>query len=614
MFRLLVPPLLMGCLTCVVAEASEPLEVPAQDVVSSYVTMRDATRLAVDVWLPRDREAKRVPAILQLTRYWRAGRQTGRPPLEEAPSVIDYFTAEGYAVVVVDVRGTGASFGARISEFSDVEVQDAGEIIDWIASQPWSNGRVATLGTSYSGNAGELAAIPVRPALRAVVPRFTDFSEYRHAVRPGGIRNSAIAQAWVGFVQALDRNDGCGAFAAGMACDSDAPWSEGVKPVDADRDGSMLAAALKEHSRSVDLRRIVAGLVYSDDPFADRAGVTLESVSPSARWQAIDRAGIPAYHWASWYDGGTAEGVLERFATYRSPLKVVIGAWTHGGGQDANPYRQGGVTTAPQPAPATQMEMIREFLQPLMRGEATAEPELGSEITYFTLGADEWRTTRTWPPRGTVKRNWYLHDGHRLRPDPSLPAEGSDGYDVDFSASTGLQNRWHTQLGSPVNYAAASDAGTRRLTYTSDPLSRPTEITGTPVADLWISTSATDGTIFAYLEDVAPGGTVTYLTEGQQRLLFPADRESSTRQCAQRGVGSYSRGRAEPPVPGQLRRYCFNLHPISVVLPPGHRLRLALTGADAGTFELLPAVGPPPRLTVARDRSGPSLLVLPGRD
>ncbi|CAK9254263.1 unnamed protein product [Sphagnum jensenii] len=69
---------------------------------------------------------------------------------------IEYFTAHGYACVIVDVRGTGASLGDRKMEFSPEEVADGNEIVNWIAAQKWSDGNIGTTGVSYLGTTAEM--------------------------------------------------------------------------------------------------------------------------------------------------------------------------------------------------------------------------------------------------------------------------------------------------------------------------------------------------------------------------------------------------------------------------------------------------------------------------
>lgn len=557
---------------------------------SYYVPGADGVRLAVDVWRDPSISGERTPAIVQFTRYWRAFRGGGVMD----PATITAFTAAGYAVVIVDVRGTGASFGARTTEFSDAEIADYGAVFDWIVAQAWSNGRVATLGSSYLGNSAELAAMTRHPALRAVVPRFSDFSEYRHAVRPGGLQNAVIAAAWPDFVSALDRNDPCGAFMAapGSDCAPDAPWIGGVRPVEGYEQD--LSAAIAEHANNADLRRIAASIIFSDDSF-DRDGrtaITLDSVSPALRWRRIDAARIPAYHWASWFDGGTAEGVLERYRLYRSPMRVVIGAWTHGGGRRADPFATPDM--GPDPTPAGQLADIIAFLDPLMK-EGAERDTIRREIRYFTLGANQWRTTDIWPPRGIRPARYYLGAGRSLS---AAPAAGVDHYEVDFSASSGAFNRWHTQLGAQVDYGDRSDVDAQLLVYTGPPLLAPLEITGTPVAHITLSASQPDGAFLVYLEAVLPDGRVVYLSEGVRRLWF---RSRDAR---------FTRAEARPLRPGRRSTFEFALSPISVELPQGARLRVSIAGADADTFERVPADGRALELRLWR---GDSFIVLPSR-
>lgn len=560
---------------------------------SHYVPGADGVLLAVDVWRGAASLAP-MPAVVQFTRYWRAFR--GGVLAE--PSSVSALTQAGYAVVIVDVRGTGASFGAREAEFSDAEVADMGAVFDWIVRQPWSNGRLATLGTSYLGNTAELAAMTRHPALRAVVSRFSDFSEYRHAVRPGGVANAVIAAEWPNFVMALDRNDPCAAFMgqAGPDCAPGAPWAGGVRPVESRDD--MLIDALSEHRSNANLAEIMRRLRYSDDTFHrdGRADVTLDSVSPAMRWPAIDAAQVPSFHWASWFDAGTAEGVLERFRLYQGPMRAVIGAWTHGGGRRADPFARGGA--APDPTPDAQMRDIIAFLNPLLKADSAspAPAAYGKEIRYFTLGVNTWRTSDVWPPREVEMRRWRPHAGGVLS--QRAARAGRDVYDVDFAATTGRANRWHTQLGAPVDYGDRADTDRALLTYTSEPFTGAVELTGAASAQITLISSQPDGAIFVYLEAVLPDRRVINLAEGVRRLTFHQRRAEGASQEPR-----FTRAEARDAPVGEWITLRLSLSPISVVLPPDSRIRFALAGADADTFERLPQGEGQLRLTIDRRRT-----------
>ncbi len=127
---------------------------------SRYLSMRDGCRIAVDVWLPEGAKGP-VPAILIITPYYRRFRlvEGGRgDAIPNAGKFVRHLVPRGYAVVVVDVRGTGASFGTRDSFRSPREREDSAEITDWVVAQPWSDGQVGATGISYPGAASDFLA------------------------------------------------------------------------------------------------------------------------------------------------------------------------------------------------------------------------------------------------------------------------------------------------------------------------------------------------------------------------------------------------------------------------------------------------------------------------
>ncbi len=153
--------------------------------LSQYVDMRDGTRIAVEIWLPEALpEGARIPALAWFTRYWRTRVNDEAMPEPATKSFAQCVNEAGYALVAVDVRGSGASFGCRKVEYPEAEVEDSGEVVQWLARQPWSNGRVAAEGISYLGNTAELAAVYAPQALKAAVPRFTDFDYYSQILYP----------------------------------------------------------------------------------------------------------------------------------------------------------------------------------------------------------------------------------------------------------------------------------------------------------------------------------------------------------------------------------------------------------------------------------------------
>jgi putative CocE/NonD family hydrolase len=117
------------------------------------------------------------------------------------------------------------------------------------------------------------------------------------------------------------------------------------------------------------------------------------------------------------------------------------------------------------------------------------------------------------------------------------------------------------------------------------------EITGQPQVSLYVEVDRDDAAFFVYLEDVDPQGVVRYLTEGEMRAI---DRKISSRPPPYLVLGpnhSWRREDAQPLIPGQISELTFAMMPISALVRSGHRLRVAVGGADSDTFERVPVAG-----------------------
>lgn len=161
---------------------------------SLYVEMRDEVKIAIDVWLPEDLQpGQKIPTILRMTRYWRAQDLVGATLAQDTNSdSAKMWNEAGYAHIIVDARGSGASFGSREYEVNQDEVRDYGEIVDWIVRQSWSNGRVGAAGVSYDGDTAEMLMVNRHPAVKAVAPLYPDFNALDHLIFPGGVSSAFL--------------------------------------------------------------------------------------------------------------------------------------------------------------------------------------------------------------------------------------------------------------------------------------------------------------------------------------------------------------------------------------------------------------------------------------
>ncbi|UCG51650.1 MAG: CocE/NonD family hydrolase, partial [Candidatus Latescibacterota bacterium] len=234
-------------------------------------------------------------------------------------------------------------------------------------------------------------------------------------------------------------------------------------------------------------------------------------------------------------------------------------------------------------------------------------------ILYFTYGVNEWNETTIWPPEGITDRVWYLSNDNRLEPHAPRDLEGSDRYTVDLTATTGDRNRWMAQMGNDVHYADRRDEDAKLLTYTSAPLDRDLEMTGSPTVYLHVSSDHEDGAFHVYLEDVSPDGRVTYLTEGLLRAIHRKARDPSEAPFVSLGIyHSFLKADAAPLVPGEVTEIGITLLPFSIVFREGHSIRVAIAGHDMSMKDRCPKQGVP-ELSLERNAKYPSRLVLPVR-
>lgn len=540
------------------------------------VAMADGTRLAADVVRPLG--TGRVPAVVVMTPYGRATRMS--------QGGLKAFAQAGFATVLVDMRGSGASEGSRDGVFSAEERGDIPRILTWVARQRWSDGRVITTGVSYDANLAALSLVRAPKALVATVPRFIDFDTYSDLVLPGGVRNEMLLRGWGALTDKLNSATSC--LEKASACGT----IDNLKPLDGDTDYSLLRRALLDHQRDWHAYRDTMGYSFDDD--VSPSGHLLRAGFLSTVTRALDETRVPVQIWGSWFDARTADSALAWYAEpHRSPVELYLGAWTHGGGSRVDPFLSG--THDDEPGAPVPPAVFLDFAQ-----RALARPRsIHTLIHYYTAGAGIWRTTGRWPPSGVAPVRWRFEAGNGL--DTATPVAGFDRYAVDYSASTGSTNRWTTQLGGGmVDYGDRRQADTKLLTYTSAPLAQANEITGAPEARLRLASTDPDPALFVYLEDVRADGKVVYLSEGELRVALRGGNAAANSPA---GLSpSFRRADVAFLRPGETVDVGIRLTNVSAMIPRGDRLRIAIAGADADTFARYPADGAPV-LTIYREAS-----------
>jgi len=545
--------------------------ISAQEFSSHFITMPDGVNLAADVYLPKNYSEEKLPVLVQFERYWRSS--INKKSKEETPKLYgrdQLFSDSGYVIVIVDTRGSGASFGTRESEYSPKEVMDAKTVVDWIVRQSWSNGKVGSYGTSYTGTTAELLCATKHPAVKAVIPGWSDFDLYRSPVRPYGLVASGFIRKWGFYVRMLDRNRSM--IVGGK-----------IRPVIKDS----LKTALKQHKDNMKVFKSVKNGEYRE---SDSSPINYEGNSVVHWQQEIEESNVPMLVLTSWMDAGTAEGTIQRLEHFSNPQKVLMMSTSHGGWSHASPFSVGDSLIYPVPRVEALNQLQLDFFDQYLKGIDKGVEEWPL-IRYFNMGEEKYKESDVWPIAGTEPTKYFFNADNELSTNTPTETDVSDSYKVDFGVSTSENNRWTTQMGGPVkNLNNRNEMDERMLVYTSAPATEDIQITGTPVVRLKMTSTHEDGAVIVYLEDVDEKGNSTYITEGGLRLIH---RKEQIQDDENFNMHSFNELDAHPMVEGKVTEVAFKMWPTSVLIKKGHSIRIAIAGADKRVFDRFPKHGTP---------------------
>jgi predicted acyl esterase len=532
-------------------------------LTSRYVTVRDGTRLAVDIFQPTragQLATGKLPVLWMHTPYNRRTTQNGLTAANypgKALQLVKY----GYVVAVVDFRGTYASFGKNAGfnrgEWQDAARLDAYDITEWLAAQPWSNGKVGMWGCSATGGSQMQAMSTAPPSLKAIFPMSCEWDVYAF-VAHGGITPPAGTSTQILRGGAREERD------------------RAAVAVDGDTDGALLRAAVLEHANNLE----GAGSVpFRDSVSAEFANAWWLKSSPHTYAETLNRSGIAVYAAANWEEGFTGHGPAFTFNNLRTPKKLILGPAKHCDWTAV--LRDTGFDIVVE-----ELRFFDHWLRGIDNG-VMSEPA----VTYYTFNehpAKAWKSSSTWPLRGE-KRTKFLLGAGALKAGKSPRGEKSSTMTVSYS--TDAENFWNTGM-----------------TFVTEPLEQDTEVTGHASARLWLSSTTTDADVIARIDDVAPDGTHRYVgVEGKLRASL---RATGTPPYEYLGLPwhPFTQASAQPLQPGVPVELQMEFLPTSYLFKAGHRIRLTLQFADQRATQ---KQDPAPSVTLRHDRKFPSLLELP---
>ncbi len=553
------------------------------------VQMRDGARLVVDIFRP-DAEG-RFPAVLCQTPYNKNGLATRAK----------WFAERGYVVVNSDSRGRFESEGDW-DPFSALHKSDGYDLVEWIARQPWCNGRVGAYGLSYMGWTQWWTATQAPPSLKCIVPEVAPPDQFHN----GPYQNGALvcwAIDWAGAMAGRTPNSrGKGAY-GGFAANRETEYmlTPYIELDDRRKHGhtKWYDTWIRQNLASGEYWRAIS---YQNPE--DYAKVTVPSLAISG-WFDANFPGTPMNYLAMKQHGATPEA--------RRP-RLVIGPWQHiiNRSQTA-----ADVDFGPQAIIEWDGYVCRWFDQHLKQidtGILTDPP-----VHVFVMGRNQWRAASDWPLPGTKWTKYYLHSGGKANGsagDGSLstepPAdEPPDRYTYDPADPTPSAGFTNGHIDGPRDISTSA-ARPDVLVYTTPPLEEEVEVVGPITAKLHAATSAGDTDWMVRLVDVHPDGYAAFLCEGLMRARHrdPAN------------DGRFNADRLSTIEPGKIYPYTIEFwRATGNAFAKGHRIRIEIsssyfpyylrnlnTGADNIGLETQSVVA---KQTIHHDRNAPSHVLLP---
>jgi uncharacterized protein len=553
---------------------SQPRAAGASDIHSESgvkTRMRDGVELVSDVFRPVT--PGRWPTILVRTPYNRRG---------EGIAGYKMFASHGYAVVLQDVRGRYDSQG----EFGSIahEGADGNDTLDWIALQPWSNGRIGMAGASYPGIAVWRAAVQGNPHLVAIFPMVSGDDEYLDRFySAGGAMKLGHRLLWL---------------------------SDNFHPL------GTLQPEFRSYITHLPLRTADVAAAGRELPVWQDA---LDHPSYDSYWQKLslrpqlEKVHCAVFSMSGWFDNYAPDDLdaFTRLAHLGRDVETSIGPWAH-----SFTYRFPQLDFGPESRGRVRSVQLA-FFDRRLKAAGPPAAESKPRLHLFVMGTNVWREEHEWPLARTRYTSFYLTSQGKAN------SAAGDGGLVNLPPEKGKFKPDHfvydpaqpvpTQGGALCCDADVLPPGPldqskveRRsdvLVYTSAPLREELEVTGAVRALLYVATSANDTDFTAKLVDVPASGPPRLITDGIARLRYRLSLVTSSfvkrnqpyQVFIEAGVTSY-------------------------VFLPGHRIRLEVSSSNFPRFDrnlntMQPVADAIKAIkanqTVFHERKYPSALILP---
>ena len=567
---------------------SSSKEIPLQ-----FITMDDGVKLAAKVTLPSN--AANVnegpfPIILVQTSY-NTSLGSFTPAIGGADPLM---TSHGYATVVVDVRGTGNSQG-EWEAFGEREQKDYSQVVEWAATQPWSDGRIGLFGVSYLGITTMLTAQQQHPAIKAAFPIVPLGDAYRDIVFTGGQVNPTFIPLWITLVTGL------GALPLeGIAADP----ATGITAL-----LSHITGAVTNFQVPTILKALLGdqGTAADGDFWAKRSPL-----------ENADKIKVPTFVVGGLFDlFQRSEPLWFERLKGSVPTKLLLGPWTHieAAGVPSNGLPQDGV-------PELNKIQLRWFDQ-YVKGLPVGADRMPN-VTQYVLGEERYVTSSDWPHAQMRPQQYFFQaDKSLLKDQPSEKASQSIALQAPiFGLCSQSLSQWTAGIAGLLPLPCFDDDSINQkssVVFSTPALEDDLYINGPMQANVWMTTTAQETSVSVRISDFDPAtGKSRPLSNGLLSASFRAVDESRSRIIDGVMIQPWHPFTTEsvlPVKPNEPMLMQVEIFPTSAKIAKGHSLKVSLSTSNLaqGLQPVLSSLikGPLGLATFLVGPEHPSSVVLP---
>uniref|UniRef100_H3GN09 Xaa-Pro dipeptidyl-peptidase C-terminal domain-containing protein n=2 Tax=Phytophthora ramorum TaxID=164328 RepID=H3GN09_PHYRM len=449
-----------------------------------WIPVDESTRLSARIWLPQASTASaKFSVVLEYIPY----RKSDWTSTRDASNHV-WLAQRGFAVARVDIRGSGNSEGHYDGEYTPQELQDGVKVIEWLANQSWSSGRVGVFGKSWGGFNGLQLAAMAPPALRGVVSLYSTDDRYTDDVHyMGGAVLGSEALSWATVMFSLNALP-MAPETVGSEVEWRSRWKERL-----DKQFPWLHEWLAHQTR---------------DEFWEHGSIC----------ESYGTVECPVLAIGGWNDGYFNAVARLIKGVKHSPSRGVVGPWSHNWPNHATPGPQIGF-----------LEMCRQWWEHSLNGRMDESAAKFPDLQLFVKDAIETPTARIleypgkWRAVNDVQEleqkfvTFYCssEDGYKLQPAAEQPSSNERSIGLNS-----LQGAWSGEWLSfggedmPGNQVSADGVATTWFRTLDEDI----EIVGRPEMSLFVKSNKPQALIMARLSDVSPSGKSTLITRGVLNL------------------------------------------------------------------------------------------------